>query len=66
MFEYIEGFRAERTSKAEGQDIFSVYGWDGRMLFQGTRAECERYVRIHKAKVADHERRVRASSRTAV
>ena len=36
MHEYIEGLRATYHTSSDGKDIFSVHGWDGRVLFQGT------------------------------
>jgi hypothetical protein len=61
--EYIDGLRAELHGRFEGSDIYSVRAWDGRVIFQGTLEECRRYVRLHHAKVAAHEERVRLSRR---
>jgi hypothetical protein len=64
--EYIEGHRAEFLGRYEGVDIFSVHSWSGRVLFQGSRDECRRYVKLHLAKVAEHERLIRKSRREVV
>lgn len=63
MTEYIEGFRVQLLGRFEGSEILSVQGWDGKVLFQGSRDECRRYVRLHRTKVADHERRIRETRR---
>ena len=66
MYEYIEGMRAKFTATVEGVEIFSMYGFDGRMLFQGSRPECRRYARVYKGKVIEHEERVRSSRRQVI
>ena len=63
MLEYIEGFRSVFTATVEGLDIYSIQGWDGRTLFQGSKEECRRYAKLYRTKVAEHEERVRSSRR---
>ena len=66
MYEYIEGMRAKYTATVDGLEILSIYNFDNRLLFQGSRPECRRYARLYKAKVLEHEQRVRSSRREVV
>jgi hypothetical protein len=61
MYEYIEGLRVKMTASEDGESIYSVYGWNGRLLFQGTKPECQRYAVLYRAKVREHEERVTSS-----
>lgn len=51
----------EYHGKFEGTEIFSVVNENGRVLFQGGKEECLRYIPLHRQKVKEMEERIRAS-----